>query len=234
MKGKLYLIPTTLGDSALDNVIPPLVIETINNVTHYIVENERTVRRYLLKLGYETSIDETTFYVLNKHTLPEEIEHFLSPLDKGQSVGLVSEAGIPCVADPGNIIVTIAHRKNIEVVPLTGPSSILLALMASGMNGQNFAFTGYLPINKNERIRKIKHLEYLSSKENQTQIFMETPYRNQKLAEDILSVCNGETRLCIACNITLKDEFIKTKTIKEWKKKLPDLNKKPTVFLLHG
>ncbi|MBN1187606.1 MAG: SAM-dependent methyltransferase [Bacteroidales bacterium] len=235
MNGKLYLIPTLLGEdeSVIDWVIPLNVKNVVNQISHYIVENERTARRYLLKIGYKTPIDSTCFYVLNKHTKDEEIAEFLKPALEGMHLGLLSEAGVPCVADPGNIIVRLAHLRNILVEPLTGPSSIILALMASGFNGQNFSFLGYLPIDKAERIRKIKHLEALSLKENQTQIFIETPFRNQKLFEDIVNNCNPATLLCLACNISLPYALIKTKTISEWKKSNPDLNKKPTAFLIY-
>jgi len=232
MNGKLYLIPALLGDCSAERVLPPYIQHIVNTITHYIVENERTARRFLLKIGYKHSIDNTTFYILNKHTKMEEFDTFLYPVMEGKTIGLLSEAGVPCVADPGNAIVSLAHAKDIAVIPLIGPSSILLALMASGLNGQNFAFVGYLPINRNERIKRIKYLENISAKENQTQICIETPYRNQNLLEDIITSCQAGTKLCIACNITLKEEYIKTKTIHEWKNKLPDLHKKPTVFLL--
>lgn len=232
MKGKLYLIPSTLGDGPVPDVIPDNVNKIINTINFFIVENERTARRYLLKLGLEKPVDELTFFILNKHTKPGEIYDFLRPAQKGRDTGLLSEAGCPCVADPGSPIVRLAHEKNIPVLPLTGPSSILLALMASGLNGQNFCFNGYLPKKRPERIKKIKLLENLSSQENQTQIFMETPYRNMHVLEDIVCACHADTLLCIAADITLENEFIKTKTIKEWKKSLPEINKRPTIFLL--
>ena len=236
MSGKLYLIPTLLGDdeAIINWVIPQKVREVVNQITHYIVENERTARRYLLKIGYKTPIDNTCFFILNKHTRNEEIASFLTPALEGKNIGLLSEAGVPCVADPGNIIVQLAHSKSIKVEPLTGPSSIILALMASGFNGQNFAFLGYLPVDKVERIRKLKHLETMSLKEDQTQIFIETPYRNQKLFEDIISCCQPSTYLSIACNITLPDAYIKSMTVNDWRKKRPELNKKPAVFLLYN
>lgn len=235
MNGKLYLIPTLLGDdeSMINWVIPQKVKEVVNLITYYIVENERTARRYLLKIGYKTPIDDTRFFVLNKHTRDEEVASFLKPAMEGKSIGLLSEAGVPCVADPGNVIVQLAHSKNIKIEPLTGPSSIILALMASGFNGQNFSFLGYLPIDKGERMRKLKQLETISVKENQTQIFIETPYRNQKMFDDIIHSCQPSTFLCIACNITLQDAYIKSMSINDWKKSKPDLNKRPTVFLIY-
>ncbi|HAN19491.1 MAG: SAM-dependent methyltransferase [Bacteroidetes bacterium GWC2_33_15] len=232
MTAKLYLIPTTLGESPIENVIPSYLIDIINQTNHYIVENVKTARRYLIKAGIKTRIDDLTFYTLNKHSSPEEYESFLKPIFEDNHVGIISEAGTPGVADPGAEIVKIAHQRNIDVVPLVGPSSILLSVMASGLNGQNFAFLGYLPIQKAERIKTLKEIEKRSLNENQTQLFIETPYRNNHLLEDIITTCHPETMLCIATDITLESEFIKTKTIKEWKSKVPDLNKKPTVFLI--
>ena len=233
MVGKLYLIPATLGDSKIEAVIPESVKNIVNSINHYIVENQRTARRYLKKLGIKTPIDKLTFYTLNKHTLPDEINNFLQPVFQGKNVGIISEAGCPGIADPGSEIVKLAHQKNIRVIPLTGPSSIFLALMASGMNGQNFAFVGYLPIKKDEKLKRIRFLENRSFAENQTQIFMEAPYRNQHLLNDILKTCQNNTLLCLSVNITLEKEFIQTKTISDWKKNIPDINKIPTIFLLH-
>ncbi|MFO7829603.1 MAG: SAM-dependent methyltransferase [Bacteroidales bacterium] len=233
MSAKIYLIPTTLGDSPVENVIPQYVVDIINQTHHYIVENVKTARRYLIKAGIQTKIDDLTFYELNKHTSPENYESFLNPIKENHNIGIISEAGTPGVADPGADIVSIAHRKNIPVVPLVGPSSILLSVMASGLNGQNFAFVGYIPVKKHERIKKIKALEIRSKLENQTQLFIETPYRNQQLLNDIISTCNPETMLCIASDITLVSEFIKTKKIKDWRKGLPDLKKRPSIFLIH-
>lgn len=233
MEGKLYLIPATLGDSKIEAVIPESVKNIVNSINHYIVENQRTARRYLKKLGIKTSIDKLTFYTLNKHTLPDEINNFLQPVFQSKNVGIISEAGCPGIADPGSEIVKLAHQKNIRVIPLTGPSSIFLALMASGMNGQNFAFVGYLPIKKDEKLKRIRFLENRSFAENQTQIFMEAPYRNQHLLNDILKTCQNKTLLCLSVNITLEKEFIQTKTISDWKKNIPDINKMPTIFLLH-
>jgi len=233
MNGKIYLIPTTLGESPVDRVIPNYVIEIINTTHHYIVENIKTARRYLIKAGIKTKIDDLTFFELNKHSSPEEYTNYLEAIKKGENIGIISEAGTPGVADPGAEIVSIAHQLNIEVVPLVGPSSILLSVMASGLNGQSFAFVGYLPIQKNERIKRIKELERRSQLENQTQVFIETPYRNNQLIEDILTHCSTETRFCIAADISLETEFIKTKTVKEWKHSVPNLHKRPAIFLIH-
>ena len=234
MKGNLYLIPTTLGDSKIATVIPQMVIEIINEIDYYIVENVRTARRYLRKCRIKKAIDDLTFYTLNKHTSPNDLSGFLSPISEGKNIGILSEAGCPSVADPGADIVKLAHQKKIRIVPLVGPSSILLSLMASGLNGQNFAFIGYLPVKKNDKINKIKSIEGFSRQSGQTQIFIETPYRNTHLIEDIVKNCNPATQLCIATDITLESEFIITKTINEWKKKLPDIHKRPTIFLLQG
>ncbi|HSH51240.1 MAG TPA: SAM-dependent methyltransferase [Bacteroidales bacterium] len=233
MSAKIYLIPTTLGDILVENVIPQYVVDIIDQTNYYIVENIKTARRYLIKAGIQTRIDDLTFYELNKHTSPENYASYLDPIKKNQNIGIISESGVPGVADPGAAIVSIAHQNNIPVVPLVGPSSILLSLMASGLNGQNFAFIGYLPIKKHERIKTIKKLERRSKQENQTQIFIETPFRNQHLLNDLISTCHAETLLCIAADITLPGEFIKTKKIKDWKKRLPDLKKRPSIFLLH-
>ena len=233
MSAKVYLIPTTLGDSPVENVIPSYVVDIINSTNHYIVENIKTARRYLIKAGIKAKIDDLTFYELNKHSSPEQYASYLNPIKEGRNIGIISEAGTPGVADPGAEIAAIAHRKNIQVVPLVGPSSILLSVMASGLNGQSFAFVGYLPIQKPERIKRIKDLERRSQIENQTQLFIETPYRNQHLMEDILANCSSETKLCIAADITLESEFIKTKSVREWKKDIPNLHKRPTIFLIH-
>ena len=234
MQPTLYLIPNTLGSNETDWTIPPNVASIAIKLRHFIVEDVRTARRYLKLLDKNIEIDDLQFYVLNKHTSSEELSDFLLPLKSGQDMGIISEAGCPAIADPGAEIVRMAHEKGIKVVPLTGPSSILLALSSSGMNGQNFAFNGYLPVKKEDRIKALKHFENRSKIEKQTQIFIETPYRNMVLLDDMINICNSSTHLCIACNITLEDEFIVTKTINEWKKKLPDLNKKPAIFILQG
>lgn len=229
----LYLIPVLLGETAIDQVIPNYNKEVVSELKFFIVENIRTARRFLKKCDPDIDIDSLTFYELNKHTEQKDIFDFLNPMKLGESIGVMSEAGCPGVADPGADVVAIAQQRGYKVMPLVGPSSMLMAIMASGFNGQSFAFEGYLPINSNERISKLKQLEARSYKENQTQLFIETPYRNQKLAEDILQHCKPQTLLCIATNISCEDEQITTKSIKAWKSKLPDLNKKPTVFLIY-
>lgn len=229
----LYLIPVSLGDTPIDQVIPSYNKSIVSELKFFIVENIRTSRRFLKKCNPDIDIDSLTFYELNKHTEQKYIAEYLNPMKSGESVGVMSEAGCPGVADPGADVVALAQQRNYKVIPLVGPSSILMAIMASGFNGQSFAFEGYLPIDSNERIRKLKQLEARSYKENQTQIFIETPYRNLKLAEDILQHCKPQTQLCIATNISCEDELITTKSVKAWRNKLPDLNKKPTVFLIY-
>lgn len=233
MQPSLYLIPVTLGETAIEQVLPSYNKEIILQIKYFIVENIRTARRFLKKVDTNINIDELTFFELNKHTNLEQIENYLLPITNGFHIGIISEAGCPAIADPGSDIVAIAQRKNYSIVPLVGPSSILLSLMASGFNGQSFAFLGYLPVDGSERIRKIKQIEQRVYHEDQTQIFIETPYRNQKLVEDLIKNCNQTTKLCIALNITCEDEYIKTKTIKQWAKTLPDMSKKPCIFLLY-
>ncbi|MDL2290377.1 SAM-dependent methyltransferase [Paludibacteraceae bacterium OttesenSCG-928-F17] len=230
---KLFLIPTSLGESPFEKLFPVYNTEVINGLKHFIVEDLRSARRFLKKVNSSIIIDELTFFELNQHTHSEEISSFLKPLQDGFDMGIISEAGCPAVADPGADVVALAQNKNFEVIPLVGPSSILLALMGSGFNGQSFAFNGYLPVQPNERIKALKKLEGRVYSENQTQLFIETPYRNMKMLEDILNHCQPNTLLCIAADITLETEFIKTKTVKEWKKKTPDLNKRPCIFLLY-
>lgn len=232
-KAALYLIPVTLGDTSIEKVLPSYNREVILSIKYFIVENIRSARRFLKKTDSEINIDNLIFFELNKHTNLTDIEQYLEPLIKGEPVGVISEAGCPAIADPGADIVAIAQRKNLKIVPLVGPSSILMSLMGSGFNGQSFAFHGYLPIENNDRIKKIKQLEQRIANEDQTQIFIETPYRNHKLIEDLIKNCIPSTKLCIAMNITCNDEFIKTLSVKEWKKKLPDMNKKPCIFLLY-
>ena len=231
--GILYLIPTTLGDTAETADVLPVKINTIiNSIDEYIVENEKSARQYLKKMGLQKPLQEIILHPLNQHTAPQEISGYLNGIATGKNIGVLSEAGCPGVADPGAEVVAIAHERNILVVPLVGPSSILLSLMASGFNGQSFTFHGYLPKERSERIKKIKELEKAAQKK-QTQLFIETPYRNMHLLEDLVNCCDSNTRLCIACDITLPTEFIKTKRIAEWKKQLPDINKKPTIFLIY-
>lgn len=233
MEVALYLLPVTLGETTIESVLPPYNKEIILQIKHFIVEDIRSARRFLKKVDREIDIDTLTFYPLNKRTTPEEISGYLKPLIAGLSMGVISEAGCPAVADPGADVVAIAQRKGLKVVPLVGPSSIILSVMASGFNGQSFAFHGYLPIDPSERIKTIKHLEQRVYAENQTQLFIETPYRNNKMAEDILQNCKPQTKLCIAADITCQGEYIKTKTVKEWQGKLPDLTKTPCIFLLY-
>ena len=230
-KGKIYMIPTTLGDSTIDAVIPKDVQQIIIGTKYFIVENIKTTRRFLKKVERGIDIDELQFFVLNKHTSSVELESFLNPALEGSNMGVISEAGCPGIADPGSDIVSIAHSKNIKVVPLIGPSSILLALIASGMNGQNFCFNGYLPKDRNLRIKKIKELERQAIS-GVTQIFMETPFRNSHLMEDLLKQCSPNTTLCLAADISLENEFIQSKKIIDWKKHTPNLNKRPCMFLI--
>lgn len=233
METALYLIPVTLGDTEIDRVLPSYNAEVIMSIKHFIVENVRTARRFLKKVNKDIDIDSLTFVELNKHTSPESISTYLEPLVKGSSVGVISEAGCPAIADPGADVVAIAQRKGLRVIPLIGPSSIILSLMASGFNGQSFAFHGYLPIDKSERAKKIKTLEQHIYSDNQTQIFIETPYRNNKMMEDLITFCRPQTKLCIAADITCEGEFIKTRTLKDWKGKMPDLSKVPCIFLIY-
>lgn len=233
MQASLFLIPVSLGDTELRRVLPDYNRDIILQIKYFIVENIRTARRFLKKTDPSIVIDNLTFCELNKYTSPEDVAGYLAPLAKGEHVGVISEAGCPAIADPGADIVAIAQKKKYKVVPLVGPSSILLSLMASGFNGQSFAFHGYLPIDASERISAIKKLESRVYTENQTQLFIETPYRNQKLAEELIRSCRPSTKLCIASSITCDDEFIQTRLVKEWAGKLPDLTKKPTIFLLY-
>ena len=232
-KNALYLIPTPLGDGIPDQFMPHFNTEIINKIDHFIVENSRTVRRFFSKLGLDREIAALHFMELDKHHPDRQIEEFLAPLQAGKNVGLLSEAGVPAVADPGAKIVAHAHQIGFRVVPLAGPSSLLLALMASGLNGQNFAFNGYLPVQKEGRRRKIKAFERRSQQENQTQIFIETPYRNQKLFTDLLAICQPGTKLCIAVDLTTATEEIRMQSVAAWRgQKAPQLNKRPAIFLL--
>jgi 16S rRNA (cytidine1402-2'-O)-methyltransferase len=229
---KLYLIPTTLGDTSIERVLPPDMKEIISSITVFIVENIRTARRFLKKVNPSIVIDDLIFFELNQHTDKNEIIRFLGPIQQGLDIGIISEAGCPAVADPGADVVKIAHTKNIQVVPMVGPSSILLALMASGMSGQNFAFNGYLPIKNPEKSQQIKLLEKRMQIEGQTQIFIETPYRNAQLLDDLLKNCDPQTMLCIAVDITLDTEFILSKPVSYWKTHLPDIQKRPAIFMI--
>ncbi len=231
--GKLYLIPTTIGECDPMDVLPQTVKRTIDFIDHYIVENEKTARKSIKAVHPEKKQSDLVLFALNKHTDAKEHLDFIKPLLEGKNVGLMSEAGCPGVADPGAVIVKLAHDKGIQVVPLVGPSSILLAMMASGMNGQSFTFHGYLPIEKDDKRAALKSLERISFEKNQSQIFIETPYRNNKLVEDLIQILHPETHLCIATDITLPTEYIKTKKISAWKKENVDLHKRPTIFIIH-
>ncbi len=230
--GKLYLIPTRLGDDIKLEVLPISIKKVIENIDYYIVENEKTARRFIKKISPAKSQPNLKFETINKFTDNSELPAFLNPCLEGYNIGVLSEAGCPGIADPGAEVVTIAHQKNIPVVPMVGPSSILLAMMSSGMNGQGFAFNGYLPIDKLERKQKMKQLERLSFEFNQSQIFIETPYRSQKILEDFKANLSTNTRLCVAADITLTSEYIKTKTIADWKKTTVDLQKRPCIFII--
>ncbi|MFV0290012.1 MAG: SAM-dependent methyltransferase [Mangrovibacterium sp.] len=228
----LYLIPITLGETEIAPVLPSTNSEIIKQLKHFIVENVRTARRFLKQVDKSIDIDTLTFYELNKHTDMKTIVEYLQAISEGMSIGVMSEAGCPGIADPGAEVVRLAHEKSIKIIPLVGPSSIVLAMMASGMNGQNFAFNGYLPINKSEKQKHLKMLETRIFKENQSQIFIEAPYRNLQLLDDLLSICAPNTKLCIACNLTCHDEFVQTQNIAQWKKSIPDIQKKPAIFIL--
>jgi 16S rRNA (cytidine1402-2'-O)-methyltransferase len=233
-KPALYLIPVSLGGENPNQVLPQYNSGIVAEIDEFIVENVRSARRFLRGTGYKRSFDEVTFHILDKHTPEENIPNFIKSVKEGKAVGLLSEAGVPCVADPGNIPVRLCQEAGLRVVPLVGPSSIIMALMASGFNGQNFCFNGYLPVDKGELKRKIKALESTAKKLNQTQIFIETPYRNNKMLASLLGSCFDQTRLCIATNLSLTDESIQTKSILQWKSTKIDLNKKPSVFLIYS
>jgi 16S rRNA (cytidine1402-2'-O)-methyltransferase len=234
MKGTLYLIPSTLGDSSPVAGIPPEIPAIAGELRHFVVEDIRTARRFLKKIVPAINIDSLSFQVLDEHTRPEEVSSLLKPLLDGEDMGLLSEAGLPCVADPGALLVSQAHENGVKVVPLTGPSSVFLALMASGFNGQNFAFHGYLPIDKKERISRIRELESAVYQHDQTQIFIETPYRNNQVLDALIQACKPETKICVAFDLTLPGEKIIQTTAKRLNMNdRPDLNKKPAVFLLY-
>lgn len=233
-RGKLYLIPTTLGETEPLEVLPISIKQAIETIDHYIVENEKTARHFIKKILPRKSQPELHIEQLNKFTEPDSIPAYLDPCLNGLNIGVLSEAGCPGVADPGADVVRLAHEKGIQVVPLVGPSSILLALMASGLNGQNFAFNGYLPIEAGERKRSLKMLERLSKEKNQTQLFIETPYRNDKLFQDVIKYLAPGTLLCLAVDITLPTEFIKTKTVGDWRNESLELHKRPAIFLIQA
>lgn len=234
-KGKLYLIPNTLGETEFDKILPAYNFKIIEQIEHFIVEDLRNARRFLSKAAWRGKIEELNFYLLNEHSRFQDIQTHLKVAENGKDIGLLSDAGTPCVADPGADIVAMAHSKGIQVIPLIGPSSILLSLMASGFNGQSFAFLGYLPREKNQREKTIKQLESKVFKENQTQIFIEAPYRNNQMFESLIRSCSQQSKICIARDITLDEELILSKTVADWKKQksLPDLHKRNTIFLLY-
>lgn len=234
VSGKLYLIPTPLGNTDPREVLPDIIKDLIARIDHYIVENEKTARHFIKKVHPEKAQAALDIKTLNKYTDPASLPSYLKPCLQGFPVGVVSEAGCPGVADPGAEIVRIAHEKNIPVVPLAGPSSLIMALMASGMNGQCFAFNGYLPIPSEERRAAIKNLERISKEKAQSQLIIETPYRNPKLLAELLRTLHKTTRLCIACDITLPTEYIKTRAVQEWRKTFPELNKRPALFIIQA
>lgn len=231
-KGKLYLIPSTLGENDPAEVIPGPVLKSLEGFRTFVVEEVRTARRYLSKAGLRGKIGELEFHELNEHTDEATIEGYIRLFDGGNDVALISEAGLPAVADPGAQLVALAHRHGIQVVPCVGPSSLMMALMASGLNGQSFAFCGYIPAKTDERRSRLKTLEKVSAQLHQTQILIETPYRNDSLFADILSVCGPSTRVCVACNITMPDAYIKTMKVAQWKKEGLVIGKRPCVFLM--
>lgn len=230
--GKLYLIPTRLGDNPPLEVLPISIKKVIELIDDYIVENEKTARRFIKRITPNKSQPRLRLKTLNKYTQQSELNSFLEPCLNGHSMGLLSEAGCPAIADPGSDIVSLAHQNNIKVIPIVGPSSIILALMSSGMNGQNFAFNGYLPIDKHERKSTIKALEKRSFESNQAQLFIETPYRNNQMLKDLTVALHKSTRLCVACDLTLPTEYIKTMTALEWKSSTEDFHKRPAIFII--
>ena len=234
MKGQLILFPVPIGAEEINTSLPAQNIELLATCHTFIVEELRTARRFLKKAGYPHAIDDTTFFVLNEHTTHEEIGNYLDAIEKGENVGLLSEAGLPCVADPGAMITRVAQRRGIEVVPLVGPSSLMLALMASGFNGQNFAFNGYLPVDKSRRAAAIRHLEERLHREHQTQMFIEAPYRNNQLLEALSTVLQPNTMICVACDLTLPTQYIRSLPSAKWKTERSkiDLHKRNTVFLI--
>ena len=230
--GKLYLIPTPLGEGDPARVLPASVLEIIPTLSCFVVEELRTARRFLSAAGLKGKIDTLEFHELNEHTDPRQVEPLASLFDNGRNVGLLSEAGLPAVADPGALLVALCHRHNIEVVPLVGPSSLMMALMASGLNGQSFAFVGYIPAKTEERRAAVRNLEKRSASARQTQILIETPYRNDSLLSDMLSCLSGNTRVCVAANLTCEDQFICTRTVAQWKAHPVTIGKRPCVFLI--
>jgi len=234
MLGKLYLIPTTLGDTEPLEVMPISVKQVIEKLNHFIVENEKTARRYIKRITPGKAQSSLNFMLIDKYSHELETQNYLDVCSEGISVGILSEAGVPGVADPGATVVKQAHEKGIQVIPLVGPSSILMAIMASGLNGQNFTFNGYLPIDKSDRKRRIKELEKISRDKEQSQIFIETPYRNNKMLDDLKATLQSNTQLSVACDITLPTEYIKTFPVKKWKTENVDLHKRPTIFIIQA
>ncbi len=229
--GSVYLIPVILGGDDFLKVIPEKVLTLTRSLRFFIVEDIRSARRYLRLIDKAFPIDECEFFELNEQTAGADLGHYLDPVLGGSDIGIMSEAGLPGIADPGARIVALAHQKNITVIPLSGPSSIILALISSGLNGQNFSFNGYLPIKSRERSARLRELE-MNSRKGYAQIFMETPYRNQQMLESILATCRPDTNLCIAADITLPTESIRTMKISEWKKRMPVLKGRPVIFIL--
>lgn len=232
MKGRLFLIPSPLGEGDPQQVLSGGVFDAIAHLRTFVVEETRTARRFLSAAGLKGGIDQLTFYELNEHTAAADAAGYVKLLEGGEDVGLISEAGLPAVADPGKELVAAAHRSGIEVVPLVGPSSLMMALMSSGMNGQSFAFTGYLPVKNPQRRARLQELEKLSRRTGQTQIIIETPYRNDSLMQDMLASLSGETRICIAADITQPGALIRTRTVTEWKQSPVEIGKRPCVFVL--
>lgn len=233
MSGRIYLIPVGLGGDDYKQMIPEKVIDLTRSLRFFAVENIRTARRYLRLIDKKFPINESVFFELNEHTNESEIIDFLDPVFNGSDIGIMSEAGLPGIADPGSRLIEVAHRKDFKVIPLSGPSSIIMALISSGLNGQSFSFNGYLPVKPVERNIKLKEIER-RSQSGSTQIFMETPYRNQKMMDSIISVCHPDTKLCVAADISMPTEFIKTRKILDWKKEIPSLNDRPVIFLLQA
>ncbi len=234
MNGRLILFPVPIGAEEINSSLPSANLELLASCRTFIVEELRTARRFLKNAGYPHAIDDTTFHLLNEHTSPEEIGHYLDAIERGENIGLLSEAGLPCVADPGAMITRVAQRRGIEIVPLVGPSSLMLALMASGFNGQSFAFVGYLPVDKGKRAAAIRHLEERLHREHQTQIFIEAPYRNNQMLESLSTVLQANTMVCVACDLTLPTQYIRSLSAAKWQKERTkvDLHKRNTVFLI--
>jgi len=232
MKPTLFLIPVPIADVIPDKVLPVEINRILKDIKYFVVENPKTSMKFLKKTGLNLDFNKITFLTLDEHTRPEEISGLLIPMRNGNDMGLMSEAGMPALADPGAELIALAHNAGFRVKPLTGPSSIALALIASGLNGQNFAFNGYLPVKKEARMQAVRKIEEKLYREKQTQIFMETPYRNMVLLNDILHTCKSATRLCIAEDITADNELIITRSIGEWKKNIPDIHKRPAIFII--